>query len=88
MQSYFFSDFTGANHIARKGQVEIAFLVECSCEFLCIFKDVENKQFVCYCPPNYILAEDNVSCRCRYFLVSYFVSLFLNKDEYCTYCTG
>jgi hypothetical protein len=45
------------------GEVEIAYVLECPCEFMCIYEDYENRKFKCYCAPNHILDEDGLSCR-------------------------
>ena len=42
--------------------MEIALVLPCDCEFMCIYSDYKNKQFKCYCPPNHVLAEDKLHC--------------------------
>ncbi|KAK2143367.1 hypothetical protein LSH36_849g00011 [Paralvinella palmiformis] len=42
------------------GEVEIAYIFDCQCDFLCIYFNEETKR--CYCPPNYLLAEDGKTC--------------------------
>ncbi|KAK2191827.1 hypothetical protein NP493_44g04010 [Ridgeia piscesae] len=50
----------GTNH--DDGEVEIAFVLDCPCEFMCIYQNYQKKQFKCYCAPNFILAEDGLHC--------------------------
>ena len=52
--------FAGNND--KEGEVEIALVLPCDCEFMCIYSDYKNKQFKCYCPPNHVLAEDKLHC--------------------------
>ena len=59
-QSFTIICFTGNND--KEGEVEIALVLPCDCEFMCIYSDYKNKQFKCYCPPNHVLAEDKLHC--------------------------
>ena len=47
----------------QDGTVEIAVIVKCECEFLCVFTDHDSlESFQCYCPINLILAKDGIHC--------------------------
>ena len=47
---------------AGHGEVEIVVAYDCDCEFMCIYHDYGKKEFKCYCPANFALAEDGLSC--------------------------
>lgn len=52
------------------GEVEIAFVLDCPCDFMCIFNDYETKDYTCYCAPNFVLAEDQHTCLGRCLLAA------------------
>lgn len=47
------------------GEVEIAYVLDCPCEFMCIYEDYEQRKFKCYCAPNHILDQDGLHCRSK-----------------------
>ena len=44
------------------GEVEIAFVLDCPCEFMCIYQNYQEKKFKCYCAPNLVLDDDGLHC--------------------------
>ncbi len=51
---------------AGDGEIEIALVLPCDCEFMCVVSDFSTKEFRCYCPPNHVLAADGLHCVGQY----------------------
>ena len=43
------------------GEVDIAFVFDCPCEFMC-YRNYNTREFTCLCQPNWILAADGLTC--------------------------
>lgn len=59
-----YCDFIDAGIHSRDGEgwVEILFVLDCACEFLCLYSSYVEKIYKCFCPPNYVLDRDQHHC--------------------------
>ena len=68
----------------RPGEVEIAPVLSCPCEFMCIYSDYESKKYTCYCKPNYVLADDQETCigQCKQYTCYCKLNYVLADDQH------